>query len=199
MPPSGAPPVRTLHYQWEAQAAVRIGARRTVDLQIHVKGERSMAEPTAGASSGEGVEGAGVEPGSARNALGDEAGVTLIELMIALFVLAVGLLAVAGMAGAVATQTRMAGSVAGQTAAGQEVLESLQVKGFNASPEMDTGQHGPLEVSMNSYTYNVEYTVTLEATDLKRVTAVVQGTRELPPDTMRTLVARMDTVAPTIP
>lgn len=157
-----------------------------------------MAEPTAGASSGEGVEGAGVEPGSARKALGDEAGVTLIELMIALFVLAVGLLAVAGMAGAVATQTRMAGSVAGQTAAGQEVLESLQVKGY-ADTAMTTGYHNPRQVDMNSYTYNVEYTVTLEATDLKRVTAVVQGTRELPPDTMRTLVARMDTVAPTIP
>lgn len=157
-----------------------------------------MAEPTAGARSGEGGEGAGIEPGSARSALGDEAGVTLIELMIALFVLAVGLLAVAGMAGAVATQTRMAGSVAGQTAAGQEVLESLQVKGY-ADPALNLGQHGPLQVSMNSYTYSVNYDVTQEASDLKRVTAVVESTRELPPDTMRTLVARMDTVAPAIP
>lgn len=162
-------------------------------MRVNVNAEQSMNEATAGERRvGERT------PATASRAPSDEAGVTLIELMIALFVLAVGLLAVAGMAGAVATQTRMAGSVTGQTAAGQEVLETLQVKGY-ADPALNLGSHGPKQVSMNSYTYSVNYTVTQEATDLKKVTAVVEGTRELPPDTMRTLVARMDTVAPSIP
>lgn len=157
-----------------------------------------MAELTAGARKTPERKTSERKPASGRSAPVGEAGVTLIELLIAVVILAIGLLAVAGMAGAVATQTRMAGSVAGQTAAGQEVLESLQLKGY-ADTALDLGSHGPRQVDMNSYTYSVNYTVTQQATDLKRVTAVVQSTRELPPDTMRTLVARMDTVAPSIP
>lgn len=127
-----------------------------------------------------------------------EAGMTLVEVLIALVILAVGLLAIAGMSGAVAMQTRMGGSVTGQTVAGQEVLESLQMKGYD-DPALDLGSHSSRTVRVNSYTYTVGYSVTQEATDLKKVTAVIEKTRELPTDTMRTLVASMDTVEASIP
>lgn len=129
------------------------------------------------------------EPASAcAGSASDEAGVTLIELLVAIVILAVGLLALAGMAGAVATQTRMGGNVTGQTAAGLEVLEDLQTMDYG------TVTSGSREVTVASHTYTVNYEVTPVAgvTNLKEVVAVVEGTRELPPDTLRTLVARMD-------
>lgn len=116
----------------------------------------------------------------------DEAGVTLIELLVAIFLLAVALLAVAGITGAVATQTRMGGSVTGQTAAAQEVLEDVQTMDF-ADVQPDTRQ-----VTVGSYTYTVDYQVSDLRANLKEVVAVVEATRELPADTFRTLVARMD-------
>lgn len=127
-----------------------------------------------------------------------EAGVTLIEVLIAIVVLAVGLLGVAAMTGAVAMQTRMAGTVAGQTAAGQEVLESLQMKGYD-HPDLAAGSTGADTVEVNNWSYPASYRVTQETTNLKRVTVVVQGTRDLPPDTMWTLVSGMNTTPPSIP
>lgn len=129
------------------------------------------------------------EAGAARWEFG-EAGVTLIELLVAIVILAVGLLAVAGMTGAVATQTRMGGSVTGQTAAAQEVLEDVQAMDF-----ADV-QSGTRQVTVGSHTYTVDSQVNALRTNLKEVVAVVEGTRELPPDTFRTLVARMDPPPP---
>lgn len=128
--------------------------------------------------------------GCAGSAFG-EAGVTLIEVLVAVIILAIGLLAVGGLAGAVATESRMAGSVTGQAAAGQEVLEELQMKGFS-HPDMDVGDQGTRQVEMSSYTYTVSYEVFSAGTDLKEVVVEVEGTRELPPDTLRTLVVRSD-------
>lgn len=119
-----------------------------------------------------------------------ERGVTLIEVMVAMVLLAFGLLAVAGMAGAVATQTRMGGNVTGQTAAGQEVLEELQTKGFGHS-DLALGTTGTRQVTVASRTYTVTYRVSSAGSDLKEVVAVTESTRDLPPDTLRTLVARM--------
>lgn len=119
-----------------------------------------------------------------------QAGVTLLELLVAIVILAVGLLALAGMAGAVATQTRMGGNVTGQTAAAQEVLEDLQTMDFG---DVSSGSR---QVTVASYTYTVSYQVTQPRTNLKEVVAVVEGTRELPPDTLRTLVANREGPAP---
>jgi len=116
--------------------------------------------------------------------------VTLIEVMVAMVLLAFGLLAVAGMAGAVATQTRMGGNVTGQTAAGQEVLEELQTKGFGHA-DLASGATGSRQVTVASHTYTVTYRVSSAGADLKEVVAVTEATRDLPPDTLRTLVARM--------
>lgn len=124
-----------------------------------------------------------------------EAGVTLIEVMVAMVILAFGLLAVAGMAGAVATQTRMGGNVTGQTAAGQDVLEELQTKGFG-HPDLATGTSDTRQVTVNSRTYTVTYQVNSAGTNLKEVVAVVEGTRDLPPDTLRTMVALMSAPPP---
>lgn len=129
-------------------------------------------------------------PGRAGSASG-EAGVTLIEVLVAVIILAVGLLAVAGLAGAVASESRMAGSVTGQAAAGQEVLEELQMKGYS-HPDMDVGDTGTRQVEMSSYTYTVTYEVFSAGPDLKEVVVEVEGTMELPPETLRTLVVRSD-------
>ena len=119
---------------------------------------------------------------------------TLVEVLVALVVLAFGLLAMAAMTGAVATQARMAGSVTGQTAAGQQVLEQMHSEDFS------TLSGGSRQVTVSSYTYTVDYSVNATGNpDLKEVVAVVDETRDLPPDTMRTLVASMDTVPPAIP
>ena len=118
------------------------------------------------------------------------AGMTLIEVLVAMVILAFGLLAVAGMAGAVAMHTRMGGNVTGQTAAGQEVVEELQTKGYS-HPDLAAGTSGTRQVTVASHTYTVDYDVNLIGTDLKEIVAVVERTRDLPPDTVRTLVSAM--------
>lgn len=127
-------------------------------------------------------------------ASGDESGLTLIEVLIAIIVLAIGLLAMAAVTGAVAMQTRMAGSVAGQTAAAQETLEQLHMLDFGAlSPGTDT-------VTVNSHDYVVDYWINpLTNPDLKEVVVRVEGTRDLPPDTMSTLVADVGALPPKVP
>lgn len=124
-----------------------------------------------------------------------EAGVTLVEVLIAMIVLAFGLLALAGMAGAVATQTRMGGNVTGQAAAGQDVLEELQTKGFGHA-DLTVGNKDTRQVTVASHQYTVTYEVFDAGTDLKEVVVVAEETRELPSDTLRTFVARMPGPAP---
>lgn len=134
--------------------------------------------------------------GAAAGASGAEAGLTLIEVLVAIMILAVGLLAVAGMAGAVASHTQMGGNLTGQAAAGQEVLEEFQMKGFGHT-DLAVGSTGTRKVVVSSMIYTVTYRVNSTAwADLKEVVAVVEGTRELPPDTLRTMVARMGSPAP---
>lgn len=145
-----------------------------------------MTEPTVG-EDGQRDAAPGPPPG--------EAGVTLIELMIAMVLLAFGLLAVAGMAGAVAMQTRMGGNVLGQTSAAQDVLEELQTKGYGHS-DLAAPSSGTRQVTVASRTYTVTYEVNQVGTDLKEVVVVAEATRELPADTLRTLVSRMSGPAP---
>lgn len=145
-----------------------------------------MTEPTVG-EAGQRERGRGAPSG--------EAGVTLIELMIAMVLLAFGLLAVAGMAGAVATQTRMGGNVVGQTSAAQDVLEELQTKGYGHS-DLAAGSSGTRQVTVSSHTYTVSYRVTQVQPELKEIVAVSESTRDLPPDTLRTLVSQMSGPAP---
>lgn len=126
----------------------------------------------------------------------EEAGLTLIEVLIAVMVLAVGLLAVAGMAGAVASETQMGGNVTGQTAAGQDVLEELRMRDF-AHADLAPGTEEARHVTVASRTYTVTYEVsTVIAGELREVAAVVEATRDLPPDTLSTLVARTKAPAP---
>lgn len=164
----------------------RSGISSEINSEINASCEHTMTEPTVG-EDGQRDAGPGTLPG--------EAGVTLIELMIAMVLLAFGLLAVAGMAGAVATQTRMGGNVFGQTSAAQDVIEEFQTKGFGHTDLAD-GSSGTRQVTVSSHTYTVSYEVTQVGPDLKEVVVVAEATRELPADTLRTLVARMSGPAP---
>ena len=114
-----------------------------------------------------------------------ESGMTLIEILVAVFVLTVGLLAVAAMTGAVATQTRTAGSLTGQAAAGQQVLEALRMQGYAS---LTPGTQGTRQVTVNSHSYTVTYAIASGGTGLKEIEVRIDGTRDLPPDTMSTLL-----------
>lgn len=68
-----------------------------------------------------------------RSALADEGGLTLVEVVVALLVLSVGLLAVAGMTLSVGTQVRRAGLYTDQNLVAQERLDRAAARGWNGT------------------------------------------------------------------
>lgn len=111
-----------------------------------------------------------------------EAGFGLIEALIAAVILAVGLLAIAGIALGVASQTQSAAFTTDQDLAGQQVLEVTSVGGYAAVP---TGtKDTTLTIGTDSVT--VTRTVTQVAAGVKRVEVQVPGRGQRPPDTMMT-------------
>lgn len=115
-----------------------------------------------------------------------EAGLGLIEVLIALTIFAIGMLAVAGISLSVGAQTNWAMWQTDQSLAAQQVLEGVQREGYAAaSSGVDT-------VTVGNRTYEVARTVTQVAPRVKEVSVTVATTREwdrgVPP---RTFVTRL--------
>ncbi|MFQ5890056.1 MAG: hypothetical protein ACE5JR_08380 [Gemmatimonadota bacterium] len=99
----------------------------------------------------------------------DEAGFGLVEAMIALIMLAIGLMAITGLAMTVASQTRLAAWQTDQALAGQEALERIHRGGYAAAVSgVDT-------ITLGGNTYFVTLTVTNPSARVKQVDAVVPG------------------------
>lgn len=131
----------------------------------------------------------GIPVGAERTASGrgptpddPEAGFGLVEALIAAVILAVGLLAIAGIALGVASQTQSAAYTTDQDMAGQQVLEVTSVGGYTSVP---TGSKDTTVVVGNS-SFTVTRTVTQVAAGVKRVEVQVPGRGQRPPDTMMT-------------
>ena len=99
----------------------------------------------------------------------DESGFGLVETLIALSIFVIGLVAVAGLTSASASQARIATWRTQQSAAAQIVLEEIQTEGWSSAVSgVDTatvaGKDFPVTISVSTVTSRV-----------KRVTIVVPG------------------------
>lgn len=129
----------------------------------------------------------GLRPRPIRRPPGDpEAGLGLIEVLIALTIFAVGMLAVAGLGLSVGAQTNWAVWQTDQSLAAQQVLERGQREGY------DLATSGTETVTVGNRTYTVSRTVSQIGPRVKEVSVTVTTTRAwdrgVPP---RTFVTRL--------
>lgn len=114
--------------------------------------------------------------------LRDEHGFGLVETMIAFTILVIGLLAVSGLTLASAAQARIADRRSDIATAGQIMVETLQLQGFDSAVNrIDT-------VSVGGRDYPVSLTVTSISSRVREVQAVVDGSG---PAAQRTFTARV--------
>ena len=117
-----------------------------------------------------------------RSDLRDERGFGLVETMIAFTILVIGLLAVSGLTLASAAQARIADRRSDVATAGQIMIETLQLQGFDSAVNrVDT-------VSVGGKDYPVSLTVTSVSSRVRQVQAVVDGSG---PAATRTFTARV--------
>lgn len=131
---------------------------------------------------GHGRKGVGRSEKAPGRGLDGDAGFGLVEALIAFVILAVGLMAVAGIALSVAAQTHGAASTTAQSLAGQQVLEVTVTSDFSAVAvgSKDT------TISVGDRSYTVTRTVEQPNPRTKKVTVVVPGTSDQPDETMLT-------------
>lgn len=115
-----------------------------------------------------------------------EAGLGLIEVLIALTIFAIGMLAVAGLGLSVGAQTNWSVWQTDQSLAAQQVLERIQREGYDAAAS------GTETVTVGNRNYTVSRTVTQIGPRVKEVSVTVSTTRAtdrgVPP---RTFVTRL--------
>lgn len=99
----------------------------------------------------------------------DESGIGLVEVLIALIILSVGMLSVAGISLSVGAQTRWSTWQTDQSLAAQEVLERVQREGFDAAAS------GTETVGIDNREYVVTRTVTLVEPRVKEVEVSVES------------------------
>lgn len=101
----------------------------------------------------------------------DQRGFGLIEVMIALTIFAIGMLAVAGISLSVGAQTNWSVWQTDQSLVAQQVLERVQQDGYDAATS------GTETVTVGNRTYVAERTVTQIAPRVKEVALTVSTTR----------------------
>lgn len=117
---------------------------------------------------------------------GGEAGFGLAEALVAIMVMAVGLLAVAGITLAVAQQSRASSYTTEQTMVGQEMLEFQLDQGYAGL----TPGTSDTAVQVDSRTYDVEVTVSDVGPRTRRVDLSIAGQENTSPVTLSSLVHR---------
>lgn len=107
--------------------------------------------------------------GARLSLVADEAGFGLVEMMVAMLILAVGLLGLAAITTGVASQSRLSAERTAQAMAAQQVLEDVARGGYAAaSSRVDT-------VRVTGRDYIVTTTVTDVSVRVRQVSAVVSG------------------------
>lgn len=114
----------------------------------------------------------------------DEDGFGLAEAMVAILLLSVGLLAVAGITLAVAQQSRASTYTTEQTLVGQEVLEFQLDQGYAGLTAGTTDT----TVQVDSRTYDVEVAITDVGPRARRVNLTITGQENTGPVTLSSLV-----------
>jgi type II secretory pathway pseudopilin PulG len=117
-----------------------------------------------------------------RSATQNEDGFGLVETLIAFTILVIGLLAVSGLTLASATQARIADRWSDIATAGQVVIETVQLRGY------DSAVSGTDTVSVGGKDYPVTLTVANVSSRVREVQAVVDGSG---PTSTRTFTARV--------
>lgn len=117
-------------------------------------------------------------------------GVSLVEVLIALSILTIGMLSVAGITLSVGAQTNWATWQTDQALAGQQVLERVQQAGFDAAVS------GTDTVTIGNRTYVVNRVVSQVAPRVKEVRATVVSSGSAAP---RTFVTRLHKPRPLPP
>lgn len=114
-----------------------------------------------------------------------EGGFGLVEVLVAVVILAFGMLAVAGMSLSTARQTRGAAYDTDQAMVAQQFMDAMS-QNFTgvAVGTSDT------TVTIAGRTYTVSQTVQQPSVHLKDVTLVVSGLEQVPPDTFVTRLHR---------
>lgn len=125
-------------------------------------------------------------------AFASDAGFGLVEALIAFVILAVGLLAVAGIALSVAAQTRGAAATTAQSLAAQQVLEVTATAEYSA---VSVGQQDTT-VTVGNRTFTVTRTVEQPTPRTKRVIVEVPGSRDQSDETMITYLHQSTSLPP---
>ncbi len=128
----------------------------------------------------------GREARGGRSALADERGLTLVEVVVALLVLSVGLLAVAGMTLSVGTQVRRAGLYTDQNLVAQERLDRAAARGWNGTSTGTTVD----TVVRNGVEWEVTEIVSDLSARLRQVEVTVGGNATVPDRTFTLRLAR---------
>lgn len=146
-----------------------------------VKGIRKAGEETADGPARADVPGA--RPGArAVVRAGSEAGIGLVEVLIAVTILAVGLLSIAGISLSVGAQTRWSSWQTDQALAGQSVLERVHREGYAAASS------GTDTVMIGDRLYTVNRQVTQVSSRVKEVKVTVSAVGDVQP---RSFVTRL--------
>jgi Tfp pilus assembly protein PilV len=112
--------------------------------------------------------------------LASEKGFGLVEALVALIILSVGLLAIAGIALSVSAQTRAGVDTTAQVIAGQQVLETMVQQGYGNVSTGDT------TVRVGHRTFTVGRSITASGVRWQEVEARVESTGDRPAQTLTT-------------
>lgn len=111
---------------------------------------------------------------------GRERGFGLVEALVALVILSVGLLAIAGIALAVSAQTRAGATTTAQVLAGQQVLEHMVQAGYGSVPTGDT------TVRVGGRSFTVRRSIPARGRRWKELRVEVEGTGDREAETLVT-------------
>lgn len=112
----------------------------------------------------------------------EEAGFGLIEVLIAVIILVIGVVALAGMTMSVADQVASAEWQSEQILAGEQALDEIRKGGYAAAAsQVDT-------IDVDGHDFEVKIAVTQASARVKQVLAIVAPAGSVPPDTISTLL-----------
>ena len=117
-----------------------------------------------------------------RERLRDDSGLGLIEVIIAMIILSIGMMAIAGISLQVGTQNKLSTFQTDQSLAAQQVMESLQRQGYAAAVS------GTDTVTVGNRVYTVTRSVSTAAARVKLVQLTVQSSNGV---TARTFAGRI--------
>ena len=122
-------------------------------------------------------------------------GFTLIEVMIALGILAFGILAIASMQSTSLSGTFRARNVTGASTVGQDRIEILMGIPYD-DPDLASGAHTPETVTIGNYTYDVGWTVSDDQPidNTKTIDVTVQWQEKGVQKTLSLVYIKMDVI-----